>query len=108
MILLGAAYPRTELRRDSLDLYQAKLGHIQAEELKAAIHSWIERERFMPAISDLLMEWRHTRPERLTLVDRTVKEGTEEERRAHIEATKAVLKKLGGKTQMPRTGKGEI
>jgi len=42
----------------------------------------------------LLKEWRITRPVRLALVDRTEKSGTPEERRAHIEWAKEMVRKL--------------
>jgi hypothetical protein len=94
MVILGAAFPQIKVSRESVEVYKGKLRHIPAVELAVAIHSWIERERFFPSIADLLKEWRITRPVRLALVDRTEKSGTPEERRAHIEWAKEMVRKL--------------
>jgi len=94
MMILGAAFPQIKVSRESVEIYKGKLRHIPAAELAVAIHSWIERERFFPSIAELLKEWRITRPVRLALVDRTEKSGTPEERRAHIEWAKEMVRKL--------------
>ena len=96
LILLTAAYPRAEFPNETIILYTEKLGKIPPEELYIAIHSWIDRERYMPTVADLFREWRLPRPERLAIEKNSISmvPSTEEEkreRRKFIELNKRMM-----------------
>ena len=100
LILLTAAYPRAEFPNETIILYTEKLGKIPPEELYVAIHSWIDRERYMPTVADMFREWRLTRPERLAIAKNSISmiPATEEEkveRRKFIEQNKRMLANKG-------------
>ena len=96
LILLTAAYPRAEFPNETIILYTEKLGKIPPEELHVAIHSWIDRERYMPTVADMFREWRLTRPERLAIADHSISmipasEEEKRERRKFIEQNKKMM-----------------
>lgn len=100
LILLTAAYPRAEFPNETIILYTEKLGKIPPEELHVAIHSWIDRERYMPTVADMFREWRLTRPERLAIADHSISmipasEEEKRERRKFIEQNKRMLANKG-------------
>jgi len=100
LILLTAAYPRAEFPNETIVLYAEKLWKIPPEELHIAIHSWIDRERYMPTVADLFREWRITRPERLTIAKNSISmvpasEEEKVERRKFIEQNKRMLANKG-------------